>query len=175
METKERRWQKAFAKQSLSDLEVYGHLCTKGRGLPHCHRLHYLQMHLEKLAKAFCWSREDLQKSIPRFDRIHSVVARVLPIVVRARPRAGGYDARAVRLRLAEIREICREIDLLAPAVKDGENRPDNSEYPWPSRDGTSIIPPCEHKFRIDSRLGSPAGKMLLKIAIGLTQELATS
>lgn len=175
MEAVDQRWRKAFARQSLSDLKVYERLCTEGWGLPHCHRLHYLQMHLEKLAKAFCWDPEELRNNIPEFDRTHSVAAKVLPIVVGQFAREGGYDPSVVGRKLTQIRQICREVDLLSPAVRDGEKRPDNTEYPWASQDGKSIIAPCERKFPIDSRLRNPEGKMLLKIASWLTHKLATS
>ncbi len=51
-------WKKAFAKQSKSDLKVYELLC-RNPDIDTCHRLHYLQMHLEKIAKSYLWMQSE--------------------------------------------------------------------------------------------------------------------
>jgi hypothetical protein len=43
----------AFAFQAASDLDAFDALTASA--LPTCHRLHYLQMWLEKLCKAYLW------------------------------------------------------------------------------------------------------------------------
>jgi hypothetical protein len=44
-------WREAFRQQALSDYAVFRHL-TRVADIPVCHRLHYLQMATEKLAKS---------------------------------------------------------------------------------------------------------------------------
>ena len=44
-------WREAFRQQALSDYAVFRHL-TQQADIPVCHRLHYLQMATEKLAKS---------------------------------------------------------------------------------------------------------------------------
>jgi hypothetical protein len=143
-------WRIAFATQSASDLRVYQIFC-KQPGLPVCHRLHYLQMHLEKLAKAFRWrlgldyeQAQDLQSS-------HNWIEKVIPPLIREFWGRAGLRGGPGHTQLKRIREICREIDLLAPAVKAGGRRPDNSEYPWAAvRNGKPIVCiPCEEAFAV--------------------------
>jgi hypothetical protein len=43
----------AFAAQAASDMDAFDVL--EPSSIPHCHRLHYLQMWLEKLCKAYLW------------------------------------------------------------------------------------------------------------------------
>ena len=47
---------RAFATQAASDLDAFEALTATT--LPTCHRLHYLQMWLEKLCKAYLWLPE---------------------------------------------------------------------------------------------------------------------
>lgn len=114
----------AFRRQAASDLDAYEALVPTT--LPVSHRLHYLQMWLEKLCKAYLWlpgtSEEDLRMR-------HQVVASVLPRLVAERWRR--LDAFKTKPDMGAIRAICREIDLLHPQVHDGGRRMDNVEYPW--------------------------------------------
>ena len=168
--TRQDQWRIAFAEQSMSDQHVYSLLSRVG-GLPVCHRLHYLQMHLEKLAKAA------LYQSSPAFEHIqhHNVVAKVLPQLVKAHARSVGDARPGDAARLNELRDICREIDLLQPAVDDDGRRPDNCEYPWLNRrDGEEfVLSPVRAKFRVDERLRTPLGRLLLKVAAAVSQKLA--
>jgi hypothetical protein len=68
-----------------------------------------------------------------------------------------------------EIRELCREIDLLHPQVNDNDRRPDNVEYPWKAKSG-AIEVPAESTFPLVSRLYTNPGKVLLKAAVSLTR-----
>ena len=49
------------------------------------------------------------------------------------------------------VRLLCQEVDLLAPAVLDGESRRDNCEYPWEVKDGAGTVvavqSPLDHAF----------------------------
>ncbi len=50
------------------------------------------------------------------------------------------------RWEISEIKRLAREIQLLAPACKEGDLREDNSEYPWEDAQGNVSIP-CEYTF----------------------------
>lgn len=70
------------------------------------------------------------------------------------------------------VRQLAREVDLLAPAVHDDGRRPDNCEYPWEDMSGNLHVP-AEHGF---GSLGTlhrhRAGSTFLKIIAVATAEL---
>jgi len=154
----------AFARQAASDLEAFEYLSRSN--LPACHRLHYLQMWLEKLCKAYIWLTDDMED----LRWTHNVVAKVLPLMIREHWRRIGFSQPP---NLSEIREICREIDLLHPQVDDGGRRPDNVEYPWKDGRGNVFFPAAPPRpFSVLQRLEkSPTGRKLRKAAIVLTRE----
>ena len=154
-------WSEAFAVQANSDLDTF-ELLEKS-GLPICHRLHYLQMWLEKLSKAFLWVPESGADDL-RFK--HNVVGRVLPSLISRHRRRLGL---VVSSDLAAIREICRQIDLLHPQVDDNGRRPENAEYPWVDNSGQIKIP-AQWKFVLADRLYTSPGRILRKAAILLTR-----
>lgn len=154
----------AFHQQAESDLRAYEALVVTQ--LPVSHRLHYLQMWLEKLCKAYLWLPNALEEEL----RIrHQVVAAVLPRLISQRWRR--LEAFTQRPDIESLRSICREVDLLHPQVDDGGRRPDNVEYPWTSN-GQSFIP-SEHKFPLAKRLYGYPGPLLLKAAVQLTRDPA--
>lgn len=159
-------WSRAFARQAASDLEAYQYLTEST--LPVSHRLHYLQMWLEKLRKAYLWKPEAGEVG-GRWN--HQVVAQVLPVLIRENWRRIGFEKPP---DMKEIRDLCREIDLLHPQVDDGDKRPENVEYPWRGGSG-SIEVPARWEFPIARRLYSNPGKLLLKAAISLTRDPASS
>lgn len=157
-------WPEAFAAQARSDLEAFD-LLSKSN-LPVCHRLHYLQMWLEKLCKAYLWlpnvGSEELRGR-------HAVVEKVLPRMVGEHWRRIGFEKRP---DIAAIRDLCREIDLLHPQVDNNRSTPENVEYPWRSPTGEYMIP-AEWEFDLVGRFYSHSGKLLLKAARSLTQDPA--
>ncbi|MCB9766825.1 MAG: hypothetical protein H6752_01420 [Candidatus Omnitrophica bacterium] len=157
-------WPQAFAEQAKSDLEAFDFIARSN--LPTCHRLHYLQMWLEKLCKAYLWlpgvGSEELRGR-------HAVVGKVLPRMVREHWRRIGFEKRP---DITAIQEICRDIDLLHPQVDDNRRSLDNVEYPWPSDSGNIEIP-SQWKFDLSSRLYTDSGRLLLKAARSLTQSPA--
>jgi hypothetical protein len=153
----------AFRNQALSDLNAYEALVPTQ--LPTSHRLHYLQMWLEKLCKAYLWlpkvQAEDLRTR-------HQVVGAVLPRLVAERwRRLKAFQGQ--RPDMAAIRALCRDVDLLHPQVHDGGRRPDNVEYPWEAN-GTWVVP-AETKFDLARKLSRNPGRALLKAAVQLTRE----
>jgi hypothetical protein len=154
-------WSEAFAAQAKSDLGAYEYLVESN--LPVSHRLHYLQMWLEKLCKAYLLRVHDL-----RADPLtHNVIAKVLPSLVREHWRRVGLE-KPPDLNL--IRDLCREIDLLQPQIRDGESRPDNAEYPWLGLSG-NIEFPANWRFPIAGRLYTNPGKLLIRAAERLTRD----
>jgi hypothetical protein len=155
----------AFAVQAASDLNAYDFLSAST--LPSCHRLHCLQMWLEKLCKAYLWlpgGSEDLRT-------VHSVVAKVLPRMISEHWRRIRFERRP---NMSALREVCREIDLLHPAIDDNGRRPDNVEYPWVTARGEALAPASHGaSFPLLSRLHTPEGKLLLNGAVALTRNPA--
>jgi hypothetical protein len=158
------RFAEAFRQQAESDLLAYEALVATQ--LPVSHRLHYLQMWLEKLCKAYLWLPDANEEEL---RTRHQVVAAVLPRLIAQRWRR--LDAFTQRPDIESLRSICREVDLLHPQVHDGGRRPDNVEYPWTSN-GQNFIP-SEHRFPLARRLYTPPGPLLLKAAVQLTRDPA--
>ena len=156
---------KAFAYQANSDLRVYELLCTSS--FPMCHRLHYLQMSLEKLSKAHQWSTGVDP------GNTHNVVAKILPTVIREHWRRVGNGGKPSSWQMTQIREICREVDLLHPIIDDEGRRPDNCEYPWSAQ--ANVHTPAKYPFRVADRINSTIGASMLKIASLIGQQLQES
>ena len=156
----------AFLKQANSDLLVYDVLSREP--LPSCHRLHYLQMWLEKLCKAYIWREKGSRDDLPD-DMKHQVISKVLPILLKSfAERVSGN--KNINVPLAK--KLSREIDLLHPQVDGGGTRPDNVEYPWLSeKGGVQVIAPVDYDFQIMKTITSPQGIKLLKIARALTEK----
>ena len=160
-------WTKAFARQAESDFETRDCLLRAG-SLPQCHQLHYLQMALEKLAKAHLIaggsSPEDLSSS-------HVYISKPIPMIVREMlARTPGQKDGWV---VDAIRDLSRRIELLAPAVRDGGRAPANCEYPWKAPDG-SIKAPADHDFGLDL-VFEKAGVTMIKAARARARELASA
>jgi len=114
--------QQLFLDQARSDYEIYAHLSRRNN----CHRLHYLQMCPEKLAKVHVW----------RDGRFHGTNHFVFVPFLRdldLRPdfhQMFGYvDRRRFDLQKASIFDLAQRLQNLAPA---GGNIGPNPECPWP-------------------------------------------
>lgn len=157
-------WSKAFAEQADSDLDAYLLLATGN--LPSSHRLHYLQMWLEKLCKAYLWMPGAGTKEL---RERHNVIAKVLPGLIKIHWRHIGFEQRP---DTTQIRQLCREIDLLHPQVDDNNRRPDNVEYPWTGSSGVIEVP-AKWSFPLAGRMYSHPGRLLLESATRLTRDPA--
>lgn len=157
-------WSTAFAEQADSDLDTYNLLAKSN--LPSSYRLHYLQMWLEKLCKAYLYvpGAGDPER---RFK--HKVIEEVLPKLISKYWSRTGFEHRP---DTTQIRRLCREIDLLHPQVDDDNRRPDNVEYPWAGASG-GVEVPAKWKYFLTSSLNSHPGRMLLKAATILTRNSA--
>ena len=150
-------WSAAFAAQAASDLKAYDLLARSA--LPVSHRLHYLQMWLEKLCKAHVY-----ENNIEALKFRHNVIATILPRLIDEHWRRIRFPPPS---NAGQIRTLCLEIDLLHPRV----DQP-NVEYPWPGSSGAVEIP-AQWRFPLARRLYSNPGRLLLKAAVQLTQEPA--
>jgi hypothetical protein len=99
----------------------------------------------------------------------HNVIAKVLPGLIKMHWRHIGFEQRS---DTTQIRQLCREIDLLHPQVDDDNRRPDNVEYPWIGSSGVVEVP-AKWKFSLAGRTYSHPGRLLLEAAIRLTRDPA--
>ena len=117
----------AYAEQSRSDFTVYSVYLQEAE---ECHRLHYLQMACEKIAKAYrlrdlvSFNSEDLYS--------HAVFSKFITGFLKSKLVRRRYASQDSKRREVEryARSLAVEIEKLAPAV-DRERTPANAEYPW--------------------------------------------
>ena len=157
--TRQEQYARAFIRQANADFDTYRRLCRTGE-VPLCHRLQFLQMSCEKLSKADLCRRgsdpDDLATS-------HAYIASTLPMIAREflrRHKGKSFGDGKPLIRLVGL--LAREIELLAPAVRAGEQRRDNCEYPWQDRNG-DVRAPVDHDFSRLNLLGEPVGVFLVK------------
>jgi hypothetical protein len=153
MTSKDQEWARAYARQTLSDLDARDKLASAGGHK--CHRLHFLQMAAEKVCKAHLVTNN----GHANVRKTHAYVAKHLPIIARK-----VYSDRGTPItpwELSAIRSIAYEIEVLAPACDDGNVRLDNSEYPWEDGSG-NVRAPCEYSFpKVDD---SSENKIIVKL-----------
>ncbi len=162
---------RSYALQAQADLKARESLLVAP--VPSCQHLHLLQMACEKIAKAHrCLGGADPETLMGS----HGVAANVLPQIARELMRRSVF---AAGLAVAQggvdaiVRQLAREVDLLAPAVDDGGRRPDNCEYPWEDAGGTLHVP-AEYDFgSLETLHEHRAGATFLKIVIVAASELA--
>lgn len=153
-------WAHAFAFQARSDWATF-RLLSDHAEVPACHRLHYLQMACEKLAKAFrC---RDTEAKLEDLLARHVGFTKFIGAYLASPQIKQDYAERAAQLQgvTRRARQLGREIELLAPAV-DRVGRPSNAEYPWANGEG--VIAPCEHSFPNLAGLQEPGGVTFLKL-----------
>jgi hypothetical protein len=136
-------WREAFRQQALSDYDVFRQL-KKLPQLPVCHRLHYLQMATEKLAKSFLLVGDGALNK-----KSHLVLVPFLRLLVNRpdiRPLlTWGDDPRRFTAYMRKwIIPIAEQIQNLAPGGSHDDVM--NSEYPWiDGRKG--VICPAAYAF----------------------------
>ncbi|MFH0825101.1 MAG: hypothetical protein V2B18_20305 [Pseudomonadota bacterium] len=129
-------WRAAFFSQAWSDFNLFKDLNRPD--VPLCHRLHYLQMATEKLAKGFLCSR----KRDPPPPR-HAVFVKFLELSKRRsvwRSKLGyGQNGRAYAAYVDSLIPCAKKIEDLAP--EGGKLGKVNPEYPWIDASGTVQCP----------------------------------
>lgn len=144
--------QALYLAQSRSDLRAYD-LLTAADG---CHRVHYLQMATEKLAKAYFWrAGQPLKKQHDYFMKFLRAVGgngRVGSAVgVKPRDHWEAY--------VNGILPVAQVIEAMAPSeAADGPN----AEYPWPHEAPTDA--PASYHFPLEDELVTPRGKRFLDV-----------
>ncbi len=148
----------AYAEQSRSDFAVYQ---VQLQGAEECHRLHYLQMACEKIAKAY--RLRDPVSFNPDDLYSHTVFSKFIIIFLKSTPVKVRYRAQGAKRRQMEryARLMALEIEKLAPAV-DRDQTPENAEYPWLV--GETVFVPCRHRYPISRLLGEQGGRDILKL-----------
>lgn len=155
MHSTDQDWAKSYARQALSDLNARETLVAAK--VEKCHRLHFLQMAAEKACKAH------LMKTVghDKVRKRHAYVKKTLPTIARQFYALSNANRKPARRQFQEIKHLAGEIEVLAPAC-DGDDRRDNSEYPWEDGKG-NICTPCDYNFpNIDD--GSRAIIPLIKL-----------
>jgi len=154
-------WAKGYARQAGADFENYLHFQGESK-VPQCHKLQFLQMACEKLAKAhLCLAGTDpkvLQTS-------HAYIARTLPVVLRQQLIITPVGTHSAAWIMKHIQLLAAEIEMLAPAVKRGGTRPDNCEYPWEDPKG-EIVVPIDWTFKLSSLLLINSAPTFLKLVL---------
>ncbi len=148
----------AYAEQSRSDFTVYSVYLQEAE---ECHRLHYLQMACEKIAKAY--RLRDLVSFNPEDLYSHTVFSKFITGFLKSKLVRRRYASQDSKRRQVEryARSLAVEIEKLAPAV-DREQTPANVEYPWEA--GAAVFVPCRHDFPLSRRLREQNGRDFLKV-----------
>lgn len=121
--------QRLWWQQASSDHKIYRML--RAANTESCHQLHYLQMTMEKLAKAYLWRTG-------KASRVSHVSVDIFLRSLMDRSRADLESIAAalnfkssdhLETSVRSMRPMARQIELLAPSLAaDGPN----AEYPWP-------------------------------------------
>jgi len=153
-------WAEAYARQARSDWDLFCRIDALP-DVPFCHRLHYLQMACEKIAKAY--RARDTDISVEDVATHHVGFEKFMKAFFLSPQIKHGFAGRdELRQGVARtVRRIAAQVEKLAPAV-DREATPDNAEYPW--EDGGRIVVPCEHGFPNLALLRESGGRAFLKI-----------
>ena len=123
-EERRRAFAEAFIAQARSDWRVYRILAERNE-VPSCHRLHYLQMVCEKLAKAY--RLRDTKSPVDELVSKHSGFSKFVgPFFTALKDEYSGKDAQ-LRGLIQRARTLAREIEKLAPAIDRSAN-PENAE-----------------------------------------------
>lgn len=137
-------WRGAFLRQARSENEV--RLLLNDPRVEYSHRLHYLQMVTEKLAKAALSNPVD--PNPPRM--VHGALVRLLQVAKGnrvLRTRLGYSDASVFRAFIDSMLDLASQIESLAPSSA-GRYQP-NAEYPWEDRKTGLIHTPVDYHFAL--------------------------
>lgn len=164
-------WAEGFATQARSDWQTYELFAAK-EGLAPCHRLHYLQMACEKIAKAYRLRLKgvDIEGLLVRhigFDKFMSAYFESPAMKQAYRGKDEARRAVATRCRL-----LAEQVEKLAPAV-DKIASPANAEYPW--AEGETVVVPCAYAFPAVSLLRDRSGITFLKIIERVIRDFETT
>lgn len=135
-------WREAFLRQAASDHAIRKRL--NSADVEYCHRLHYLQMETEKLAKAFL-SRPDDDEPPAASHAVFVKFLRVIRGRNDIRRLLGFSDPAMFRRFIDSLLPLAHQIQELAPSAA-GVTRP-NPEYPWRPTPTSAVVAPAEFEF----------------------------
>lgn len=155
-----RAWGDAFAKQARSDWMVFRALDQRS-DIPRCHKLHYLQMACEKIAKSY--RIRDTSAELGPLKASHLGFVKFVNAFLSSPAVVAEYEGKTARLigLRRSVRHIARSIERLAPAVG-GEATPENAEYPWESNG--HVVVPADYAFPGLDLLEVASGRAILKL-----------
>lgn len=136
-------WAEAFRRQAASDYQVFKQFSAAGSRVAVCHRLHFLQMATEKLAKSFLVGDSS---EPPR--QTHQALVTFLRVVssrpeIRVRLKFGN-DPKQFRAYINKLVPLAARIEDLAPAG--GKTGRSNPEYPWLNSQ-QQVVCPADYRF----------------------------
>ena len=161
-------WARAYAQQGASDLVVYRELSTlraAGR-IEECHEIHYLQMAIEKIARAYMLKHSKGDRT--RFLDSHVVVKEFVQTYASC-PEWRRHFGDKSQL-WSHVKLLAGAIEDLAPAVE-RQARPSNAEYPW--SDGRLLTVPKDIPFRQRLAVALNAWTELTEILLELSVALS--
>jgi len=151
-----RAWQLGFLKQARSDWETYQRIDDPT--WPTCHRLHFLQMATEKLAKALLVVGD---MPLDRITHSHAAFVKFMRVARKNHTlqKELGMTYSQITAHFNRLLPIAREIEILAPTLAQAGPNP---EYPWFDNSG-QILVPVDFSFPLMKLLQSPPGTQLLR------------
>jgi hypothetical protein len=135
------KWDAAYLRQAESDFRVF--LLVKDREeVEACHKLHYLQMATEKLAKAFLSFRTQGRRQ----PSVHDVLILFVKATIKYAPVARAFRMASLSDYGEYVRQnilpVTAELQDLYP--KGSEDKP-NVEYPWEANG--QLYTPTDYSF----------------------------
>jgi hypothetical protein len=152
-------WAAAYARQANADFDTWEEL-QASKEVPECHKLLFLQMACEKLAKAHLCGKGSDPKGL---QASHAYIAKTIPIIVLQQISSSSPTPKKLRFVAKRAKHLAAEIELLAPAVRRGGQRLDNCEYPWEDAAGEVHVP-LDWTFTPSTLLTEPHGPTFLKL-----------
>lgn len=154
-----RAYATAFIAQARSDWEMHRWIESRA-DVATCHKLHYLQMTCEKVAKAY--RLRDTKSPVRELISRHTGFSKFITIFCR-QALAEKYQGKSAQLTRVskDSQTLAREIEKLAPAI-DRTVAPENVEYPWERHD--QVIAPCHYGFPSLDLLQQAGGRTFLKL-----------
>lgn len=135
-------WHEAYLAQARSDYAILKRLDAPE--VECCHRLHYLQMVTEKLAKAMLTPPRCAEPA-PMTHTAFVRMLQVLKIRPEIRRQLGFRDAKVFKNYVDSLLDAAAKIEHLSPDQA-GLTRP-NPEYPWQTQPGGEVQSPADYAF----------------------------
>ena len=136
-------WAEAFRRQAVSDYQIFKRFSTPNSEVAYCHRLHFLQMATEKLAKSFL-----IGSASESPKKTHLALVRFLRVLsgnpdIRERLKFAN-NPKQFKAYIDRLIPLAARIEALAPIGGDLERL--NPEYPWLGGQN-EVICPADHDF----------------------------